>query len=194
MQARPGFFARVAANPAGDWVLLFLAIQCAVNLEGFTNTHSRWATLAAMTEDHSFRIDQYHQHTIDWAQTPDRHFYSNKAPGPALLGYPLFLLMDKISTRGAKNREERDQRRVEDRNVVLLVSLVVPILLFILLFSTADVLAQPDDSLFPFYLNRLIADQGKNLSRCLFIVLGFAWVSWRAVQSVRREEASAAGD
>jgi len=466
MQARPGFFARVAANPARDWVLLFLAIQCLVNLEGFTNTHSRWATLAAMTEDHSFRIDRYQEQTIDWAQTPDGHFYSNKAPGPALVGYPLFWLMDMISTHGAKNREERDQRRTEDRNTVLhvlsvatqavpyglvvflfiaalqrlglpagalhvaaltllfgntgslfmntyfghgmatmfvvalllalhrnksvlvglffglatlcdygaalllvpllwvlwrrrrhslrhvgrfvlggaapavafavyhtlcfgspfclpskfqnpafvdvakevpnlwgvlrllprreavfdllwsshrgllytqpwvllcllmlpfllwrksgwlpeqrafvkwtsafgvsglilllgmnasfgawhggatpgprylaiafpalalamtgvyaraselwrqalLVTLVVSILLFVLLFSTANVLAQPDDPLFPFYLNQLIAEQGKNLSRCLFIVLGFAWAGWRAVHSVRREE------
>jgi hypothetical protein len=117
--AKPGFFARVAANPARDWVLLFLAIQCLVNVDGNTNARSRWASMAALAEDHSFRIDNYHEQTIDWAQTPDGHYYSNKAPGPALLGYPLFLLMDKISTLGAKNREERDRKRLEDRSAVL---------------------------------------------------------------------------
>ena len=38
------------------------------------------------------------------------------------------------------------------------------------------------------YFNLLVGGQGKNLSRCLFIVLGFAWAGWRAVQGVRREE------
>ena len=117
--AKPGFFARVAANPSRDWVLLFLAIQCLVDLDGHINTHSRWATMAAMAEDHSFRIDKYQGQTIDWSQTPDGYYYSNKAPGPALLGYPLFYLMDKISTHGAKSREERDRKRLEDRRTVL---------------------------------------------------------------------------
>ena len=117
--AKAGFFARVAANPARDWVFLFLAIQCLVSVEGYTNPQSRWASLAAMVEDRSFRIDKYQEQTIDWAKTPDGHYYSNKAPGPALLGYPLFRLMDKISTRGATNREERDRKRLEDRATVL---------------------------------------------------------------------------
>jgi hypothetical protein len=117
--ANPGFFARIARNPARDWVLLFLVIQCVVDLDGYINSYSRWATLAAMAEDGSVCIDKYHQHTMDWAQAPGGHYYSNKAPGPALLGYPLFRIMDAISTHGAKTRAQRDQRRLLDRPTVL---------------------------------------------------------------------------
>ena len=117
--AKTGLFASLVRNPARDWVLLFLAIQCLVNVDGFINTYSRWAAMAAMAEDHSLHIDNYYQHTIDWARTPDGHYYSNKAPGPAILGYPLFRLMDHFSIRGANTREERDRKRVEDRNIIL---------------------------------------------------------------------------
>ncbi|HJX54839.1 MAG TPA: hypothetical protein VJ801_18885 [Polyangia bacterium] len=117
--AGPGFFARIIRNPARDWVLLFLVIQCVVDLDGYINSYSRWATLAAMAEDGSVCIDKYYQHTMDWAQTPDGHYYSNKAPGPALLGYPLFRIVDAISTHGATTRAQRDQLRVADRTKVL---------------------------------------------------------------------------
>jgi F0F1-type ATP synthase assembly protein I len=70
----------------------------------------------------------------------------------------------------------------------LVVTLVVSVVLFVLFYSTAELLAQPSDPLSPFYFNLLVGGQGKNLSRCLFIVLGFAWAGWRAVQGVRREE------
>ena len=71
----------------------------------------------------------------------------------------------------------------------LLVALAVSILLFVLLYSTLEILAQPENPLLPFYLSQLTSGQGKNLQRCLFIVLGFAWVSWRAVRSIRRDDA-----
>jgi hypothetical protein len=116
---KQGWFARLARNPARDWAILFLAIQCLVNVEGYTNAYSRWASLAAMVEDHSLHIDRYYQHTIDWARTPHGHYYSNKAPGPALLGYPLFWYMDRVSTRSAETREQRDKKRVEHRSTVL---------------------------------------------------------------------------
>ena len=136
-----GFFASLVLNPARDWVLLFLVIQCLADLDGNTNAYSRWAAMAAMAEDHSLNIDNYHQHTIDWARTPDGHYYSNKAPGPAILGYPLFRLIDEISVRGTKTREERDQKRLEDRSTVLHILSVatqaVPYGLFVMLLVAA---------------------------------------------------------
>lgn len=111
---KQGWLTRLARNPARDWAILFLAIQCLVSVEGYTNAYSRWASLAAMVEDHSLHIDRYYQHTIDWARTPRGHYYSNKAPGPALLGYPLFWLMDRVSTRSATTREQRDRERASN--------------------------------------------------------------------------------
>ena len=75
--------------------------------------------------------------------------------------------------------------------ITLLVALAVSILLFVLLYSTLEILAQPENPLLPFYLSQLTSGQGKNLQRCLFIVLGFAWASWRAVRSIRRHDAVA---
>ena len=106
-------------NPALEWVLLFLVIQAVVDVDGFVNSYSRWATLSAMSEYRTFRIDAYQSHTIDWAQTPDGHYYSNKAPGPALLGYPLFAVMDKLATRGLTTPEARDAKRLEHRRTIL---------------------------------------------------------------------------
>jgi len=116
---KQGWLARLAKNPARDWVILFLAIQCLINIEGYTNAYSRWASLVAMVEDHSLRIDRYYHHTIDWAYTPSGHFYSNKAPGPALLAYPLFWVMDRALTHSTATRQQRDRERVENRSMVL---------------------------------------------------------------------------
>ena len=60
-----------------------------------TNANSRFATMRAMSEQNSFKIDPYIDWTVDWSEI-DGHFYSNKAPGPMLLGFPIFLIVDKI--------------------------------------------------------------------------------------------------
>jgi hypothetical protein len=118
VQTRPaknGFLRRLWRNPARDWALLFLLIQAVVNVDGFVNSYSRWCTMVALAENRTVCIDGYEQHTIDWSQTPDGHYYSNKAPGPALLGYPVFWVMDRFDTWGIRSRPERDQRRLDHR-------------------------------------------------------------------------------
>lgn len=60
-----------------------------------TNANSRFATMRAMSEQSSFKIDTYIDWTVDWSEI-NGHFYSNKAPGPMLLGFPIFLAVDKI--------------------------------------------------------------------------------------------------
>ena len=60
--------------------------------------------------------------TNDWARTSDGHYYSNKAPGPMLLGWPVFALVDAAVTRGIPDASERDLRRrarLPDYNIVL---------------------------------------------------------------------------
>lgn len=64
-----------------------------------------------MVEDHSFCIDNYKDLTVDWARTPDGHYYSNKAPGPMLLAFPLFLAFDKVLNHDVQERSVRDKNR-----------------------------------------------------------------------------------
>jgi hypothetical protein len=106
-------------NPARDWVILFLAIHSVVQLSGSVNAYSRWMTLVSMVEDKTVRTDHYYLHTVDWSKTPDGHYYSNKAPGPMLLGYPVFWVLDRSVTTGAATRAVRDAARIRARELVL---------------------------------------------------------------------------
>lgn len=101
----------LAERPAGLWFVLFLFVNLAFDLGGGTNASSRFAALAAMAEDHSFRIDRYSGWTADWAKTPDGGTYSNKAPGPVLFAFPLYWVVDKTVTYGLPDRSARDQAR-----------------------------------------------------------------------------------
>jgi hypothetical protein len=78
------------------FVLAFVLLNLAVTEYGGTNAKSRNAALRAMSESHTFAITRYQDWTIDWSQTPDGAVYSNKAPGPMLLGFPLYWGLDQI--------------------------------------------------------------------------------------------------
>lgn len=80
-----------------------------------TNPGSRWALLCALSEEGRLAIDSYSEHTIDWARTPDGHYYSNKAPGPTLLAFPVFKALDAWQTWGVADRAERDRIRYLQR-------------------------------------------------------------------------------
>jgi len=101
------------------WVFLFLSVNLIFDHDYGTNPLSRFAALCAMVEDKSFRIDNYKHLTIDWSQTPDGYYYSNKAPGPILLGYPIFWVFDNTLTSGEAQREKRDILRLSYRDTGL---------------------------------------------------------------------------
>lgn len=84
----------VRESPLWPWAALFLALALAVTQFGGTNARSRIAALRAMTEQHRLTIDSYVDWTFDWSLAPNGHYYSNKAPGGALLGLPVFALLD----------------------------------------------------------------------------------------------------
>ena len=98
-------------SPVRGWVWLFLAINVFTTTAGSVNPAARWTMMVAMIEDHSFRIDKYYWHTIDWSRTPDGHYYSNKAPGPSLIGFPVFWVLDKLDAGQLATRAERDFHR-----------------------------------------------------------------------------------
>jgi hypothetical protein len=56
------------------------------------NENSRYDLVRALVEDRSVVIDKYHENTGDKAFR-DGHYYSDKAPGTALLGAPVYALL-----------------------------------------------------------------------------------------------------
>lgn len=53
------------------------------------NQNSRLDMVVAIVDDQSFQIDKYVSNTVDYAKVGD-HYYSDKAPGVALLGVPIY--------------------------------------------------------------------------------------------------------
>ena len=53
------------------------------------NQNSRLNMVIAVVEDGTFKIDKYVENTVDYAKVGE-HYYSDKAPGAALLGIPLY--------------------------------------------------------------------------------------------------------
>jgi hypothetical protein len=117
------------------WCLSFLAVNFLLPHGGGQNSASRFALLRAMARQHTFRIDRFRNWTVDLAVTPDaeRHYYSNKAPGPAFLAFPLAVL-----TAGPADDDHRagppDPRREG------LTSILVQALPFAALVLLADLL------------------------------------------------------
>ena len=124
-------------SPVCGWVWLFLAINLCTTTVSSVNPAARWAMMVAMIEDHSFRIDKYYWHTIDWSRTPDGHYYSNKAPGPSLLGFPVFWVLDKLDAGELTTRVDRDSHRSHEMENTLhtlsILTQAIPLALIVLL-------------------------------------------------------------
>ncbi len=75
---------------------LFLVVTALFQVRPNTNPLSRFALLCSMIEESTFRIDSYRDMTIDWSKTPDGHYFSNKAPGPALAAFPLYWMFNRV--------------------------------------------------------------------------------------------------
>jgi hypothetical protein len=59
------------------------------------NQNSRLNMVFAVVEDGTFQIDQYVANTVDYARVGE-HYYSDKAPGAALLGIPLYAALAPV--------------------------------------------------------------------------------------------------
>jgi hypothetical protein len=53
------------------------------------NQNSRLDMVVAVVDDHTFQIDKYVHNTVDYAKVGS-HYYSDKAPGAAFLGIPVY--------------------------------------------------------------------------------------------------------
>lgn len=105
------FVLRLRKSVVFPWIVAFLILNLLVTQDGEKNPMSRFAALRAIAEQGTFRIDDYKEWTIDWAQGPDGHYYSNKPPGTILLAVPVFWVLDKVSLLWERdNFDERGLR------------------------------------------------------------------------------------
>ena len=82
------------SNPVLPWVVIFILSALVFPQRGGDNTYARLATLRSMTEAHTFTMDNYKDWSDDWSLSPNGHYYSDKAPGSALLALPAFAIVD----------------------------------------------------------------------------------------------------
>jgi hypothetical protein len=71
------------------------------------NQNSRLDMIVAVVEDGGFQIDKYVNNTVDYAKVGE-HYYSDKAPGAAFLGIPIYAgLKLVLDTPGMDNLTSR---------------------------------------------------------------------------------------
>lgn len=124
-------------SPIILWAICFLLTSLIFREDGATNEMSRYATLRAMSDQLSFKIDSYVPWTVDWAKK-DGHYYSNKAPGPMLIGFPIFLLLDQFSKFDRKDRKNEQGHRITKvsstpRVIMSLIFQIIPFIVICLL-------------------------------------------------------------
>lgn len=142
------------------WALLFLLLNAMATPPtsfpaGATNSLSRFATMRAMLELGTFRIDAYEPTqgpidstgwTVDWARTPDGHHYSNKAPGPMFLGFPLFAAYEWTRRWVGPERPVPDTTRVPatEQRIISFGTQILPLfaLCLVLLHALRDASAR----------------------------------------------------
>jgi hypothetical protein len=100
---------------------------------GMTNANSRFATMQAMSDSFSFRIDPYKDWTVDWS-SKDGYYFSNKAPGPMFLGFPIYFVTTKLSAFFRKEAKTQPPSS-SIRSFLNLTIQVLPILMFMILMT-----------------------------------------------------------
>jgi hypothetical protein len=91
------------------------------------NQNSRLDMVVAVVDDNTFQIDEYVHNTVDYAKAGE-HYYSDKAPGAAFLGIPLYAglkafldipLMNGLMTRLSNNEAFRATLRENGSGILL---------------------------------------------------------------------------
>lgn len=59
------------------------------------NQNSRLDMVVAVVDDGTFQIDAYVENTVDYAKVGE-HYYSDKAPGAAFLGIPVYMVLKRF--------------------------------------------------------------------------------------------------
>ncbi len=79
------------------WLFLLLLISYTYFLPRWAdpNQNSRLDMVIAVVEDGTFQIDDYVENTVDYAKVGE-HYYSDKAPGTAFLGIPIYAVLKQV--------------------------------------------------------------------------------------------------
>lgn len=88
----------------------------------------RLLTMRAMAEHHSFEIGRYIDWTDEWSRTPDGRYFNNRAPGPVLLGFPLFWPLDRLLKLTERGRDAKGRRPWPGREIRTTLSLFLQVL------------------------------------------------------------------
>ena len=121
-------------SPLLPWVLLFLFVSLLVTQRGGTNAAARIAALRSITDGGTLHIDRYKDWTIDWALSPNGHYYQNKAPASVFLGIPVFTITDLLERHtGADLRDEKGRLPAPGHLTYIALVLIVQLLPFSLL-------------------------------------------------------------
>ncbi|MCB0150355.1 MAG: hypothetical protein KDE01_22240, partial [Caldilineaceae bacterium] len=84
----PGNIKTDRIHALGIFLLLLLCYTYIFPRWADPNQNSRLNMVFAVVEDGTFQIDRYVSNTVDYAKVGE-HYYSDKAPGVALLGIPV---------------------------------------------------------------------------------------------------------
>lgn len=85
------------------FLLLLLCFSYTFPRWADVNQNSRLDLVVAVVEDHTFQIDPYVDNTVDYAKVGE-HYYSDKAPGAAFLGIPVYAILKPILDLPVMNR------------------------------------------------------------------------------------------
>ncbi len=119
------------------WLLLFLFLNTTYYEDGDINAFSRYAAMRSMSIEGNFQIDNIKNWSMDWSQASNGHYYSNKAPGPMLIGFPVFWLIDHIKLLAEKDFKYKDKKTIGYEHKVIMPLLFQIIPLCILTFLIA---------------------------------------------------------
>jgi hypothetical protein len=79
----------------GLFLLLILCYTYTLPRWADPNQNSRLDMVVAIVDDGTFRIDEYVGNTVDYAKVGE-HYYSDKAPGAAFLGIPVYAMLQRV--------------------------------------------------------------------------------------------------
>jgi hypothetical protein len=141
------------------------------------NQNSRLDTIVAVVDDGTFQIDKYVENTVDYAIVGD-HYYSDKAPGTALLGIPIYaglhIILDHPIIQGLMQKlENNDAFRAtlrQDGSGILEQKVRFAIAQIVLTFFVSTLPSAILGVLLFRFTSLFTADIGKRLS----LVLGYA--------------------
>lgn len=117
------------------WLILFVILNLIITGEGGQNETARMVMMKSMYENKSFKINDYIHLTDDWARTPDGSYYSNKLPGPSLIGFPLFTLIELLSQKLKKDYDETTKPGYWHRVFLSFFMQIFPLSLLLFFFS-----------------------------------------------------------